>query len=278
MTNSDLGKFGVWRHYKGFAPAAAREIEELGYGALWLGGSPPADLPVVESLLEATDSLIVGTSIVNIWTAPAATVAESFHRIDQRFPGRFLLGIGVGHREANGTEAVKPYDALVAYLDELDAAGVPKERRALAALGPRVLKLARDRTAGALPYLAPPEHTESARETLGAEALLVAEQKVVLDDDVARARELARGTVSMYLGLVNYLNNLRRVGFSEQDITKPGSDRLIDALAVNGTPAAVAAGLVAHLDAGADHVAIQPLNEDYLEALRALAAVLPLTR
>lgn len=278
MTISDLGKFGVWRHYKGFTPAAAREIEELGYGALWLGGSPPAELPVVESLLEATESLTVGTSIVNIWTAPAEAVAESFHRIDRRFPGRFLLGIGVGHREANGTEAVKPYDALVAYLDELDAAGVPKERRALAALGPRVLTLARDRTAGALPYLAPPEHTKSARETLGAHALLVAEQKVVLDDDVARARELARGTISMYLGLVNYLSNLRRVGFSEQDITKPGSDRLIDVLAVNGTPADVAAGLVAHLDAGADHVAIQPLNEDYLEALRALAAVLPLTR
>ncbi|MEU4647258.1 LLM class F420-dependent oxidoreductase [Nocardia fluminea] len=278
MTIGDLGKFGVWRHYKGFTPAAAHEIEELGYGALWLGGSPPADLPVVESLLEGTESLIVGTSIVNIWTAPAETVAESFHRIDQRFSGRFLLGIGVGHREANGTEAVKPYDALVAYLDELDATGVPKERRALAALGPRVLKLARDRTAGALPYLAPPEHTNSARETLGAEALLVAEQKVVLDDDPARARELARGTVSMYLGLVNYLNNLRRVGFSERDITKPGSDRLIDALAVNGTPADVAAGLVAHLDAGADHVAIQPLNEDYLEALRSLAAVLPFTR
>ncbi|MFC9473111.1 LLM class F420-dependent oxidoreductase [Nocardia sp. NPDC056952] len=278
MTISDLGKFGVWRHYKGFAPAAAREIEELGYGALWLGGSPPAELPVVESLLEATESLTVGTSIVNIWTAPVEAVAESFHRIDRRFPGRFLLGIGVGHREANGAGAVKPYDALVAYLDELDAAGVPKERRALAALGPRVLTLARDRTAGALPYLAPPEHTKSARETLGADALLVAEQKVVLDDDVARARGLARGTVSMYLGLVNYLSNLRRVGFSEQDITKPGSDRLIDVLAVNGTPAEVAAGLVAHLDAGADHVAIQPLNEDYLEALRALAAVLPLTR
>ncbi|MGY0499459.1 LLM class F420-dependent oxidoreductase [Nocardia sp. FBN12] len=276
MAIDELGKFGVWRYFTGFTPAAARELEELGFGALWLGGSPPADLPVVESLLEATESLTVGTSIVNIWTAPAEAVAESFHRIDQRFPGRFLLGIGVGHRESNGAGAVKPYDALVAYLDELDAAGVPKERRALAALGPRVLKLARDRTAGALPYLAPPEHTSIARETLGADALLVAEQKVVVDDDAARARELARGTVSMYLGLVNYLGNLRRMGFSEDDIAKPGSDRLIDILAVNGTPVDVAAGLVAHLDAGADHVAIQPLNEDYLAALRALAALLPI--
>lgn len=278
MTGDDLGKFGVWRYYSGFDPAAARELEELGYGALWLGGSPPAELPVVESLLEATQTLTVGTSIVNIWTAPAERVAESFHRIEQRFPGRFLLGIGVGHREANGAGAIKPYDALVAYLDELDAAGVPKERRALAALGPRVVKLARDRTAGALPYLAPPAHTGVVRETLGAGSLLVAEQKVVVDDDAARAREVARGTVSMYLGLVNYLGNLRRLGFSEADITKPGSDRLIDILAVHGTPSQVGAGLVAHLDAGADHVAIQALNEDYLEALRALAAVLPLTR
>ncbi|MEV0335713.1 LLM class F420-dependent oxidoreductase [Nocardia sp. NPDC050717] len=278
MTRDDLGKFGVWRHFQGFTPEAARELEELGYRALWLGGSPPADLGVAESLVAATESLTIGTSIVNIWTAPAAEVAESFHRIDQRFPGRFLLGIGAGHREADGPGAVKPYDALVAYLDELDAAGVPKAGRALAALGPRVLDLARDRTAGALPYLAPPEHTEIARTTLGADALLVAEQKVVVDDDPERAREIARRMVPMYLGLVNYVSNLRRLGFSEEDLTTPGSDRLIDILALHGTPAEIAAGLVAHLDAGADHVAIQALNQDYLAALRALAPELPFTR
>ncbi|WP_280303598.1 LLM class F420-dependent oxidoreductase [Nocardia neocaledoniensis] len=278
MTRDDLGTFGVWRHFQGFTPEAARELEELGYSALWLGGSPPADLGVAESLVAATESLTIGTSIVNIWTAPAAEVAESFHRIDQRFPGRFLLGIGVGHREANGPGAVKPYDALVAYLDELDAAGVPKEGRALAALGPRVLELARDRTAGALPYLAPPEHTGIARTTLGADALLVAEQKVVVDEDPERAREIARRMVPMYLGLVNYVSNLRRLGFSEEDLTAPGSDRLIDILALHGTPAQIAAGLVAHRDAGADHVAIQALDEDYLAALRALAPELPFTR
>ncbi|MGW5436938.1 LLM class F420-dependent oxidoreductase [Nocardia asteroides] len=278
MTRDDLGTFGVWRHFKGFTADAARELEELGYRALWLGGSPPADLEVAESLLAATESLTVGTSIVNIWTAPAAQVAQSFHRIEQRFPGRFLLGIGAGHREADGADAVKPYDALVAYLDELDAAGVPRERRALAALGPRVLTLARDRTAGALPYLAPPEHTALARETVGPGALLVAEQKVVVDDDPDRAREVARRMVPMYLGLVNYVSNLRRLGFSAEDLTAPGSDRLIDALALHGTPAEVVAGLVAHLEAGADHVAIQALDEDYLAALRALAAVLPVRR
>lgn len=273
-----VGKYGVWRGYKGFTPQAAREIEELGFGALWLGGSPPADLSAAESLLESTESLIVGTSIVNIWTARADEVAESFHRIEQRFPGRFLLGIGVGHREANGADAIKPYDALVSYLDELDAAGVPKGGRALAALGPRVLELARDRTAGALPYLAPPEHTRIAHEIVGADALLVAEQKVVLDGDPDRARAVARQMVPMYLGLVNYVSNLRRLGFTEEDLATPGSDRLIDVLALHGEPGRVAAGLAEHLSAGAGHVAIQVLNEDYLAALRTLATVLPLAR
>ncbi|GGN80948.1 LLM class F420-dependent oxidoreductase [Nocardia rhizosphaerihabitans] len=272
------GKYGVWRGYKGFTPQAAREIEELGFGALWLGGSPPADLSAAESLLESTESLIVGTSIVNIWTARADEVAESFHRIEQRFPGRFLLGIGAGHREADGADAIKPYDALVSYLDELDAAGVPKGGRALAALGPRVLELARDRTAGALPYLAPPEHTRIAHEIVGADALLVAEQKVVLDGDPDRARALARQMVPMYLGLVNYVSNLRRLGFTEEDLATPGSDRLIDVLALHGEPGRVAAGLAEHLSAGAGHVAIQVLNEDYLAALRTLATVLPLAR
>ncbi|MFD6392480.1 LLM class F420-dependent oxidoreductase [Nocardia sp. NPDC060259] len=273
-----VGEYGVWRRYTGFTPQAAREIEELGFGALWLGGSPPADLSVAESLLESTESLIVGTSIVNIWTARADEVAESFHRIEQRFPGRFLLGIGAGHREANGADAIKPYDALVSYLDALDAAGVPKDGRALAALGPRVLELARDRTAGALPYLAPPEHTRIAHEIVGADALLVAEQKVILDGDPDRARAVARQMVPMYLGLVNYVSNLRRLGFTEEDLATPGSDRLIDVLALHGEPDRVAAGLAEHLSAGAGHVAIQVLNEDYLADLRTLATVLPLAR
>lgn len=275
MAKDDLGRFGVWRGYQGFTPEDARELEKLGFGALWLGGSPPAELPVVEGLLEATETLTVGTSIVNIWSAEAKATAESFHRIEARFPGRFLLGIGVGHRENDGSEAVKPYDALVRYLDELDAAGVPKERRALAALGPRVLELARDRSAGALPYLAPPEHTRNARATLGAGSLLVAEQKVVLDEDAGRARAVARRMVPFYLGLTNYVNNLRRLGFTEEDLAKPGSDRLIDSLVVHGSAGEVADGVLAHLDAGADHVAVQALDDDYLAALRALAEVLP---
>ncbi|MFI5536946.1 LLM class F420-dependent oxidoreductase [Nocardia sp. NPDC051900] len=272
MAIDGLGRYGVWRGYRGFAPADAAELEGLGYSALWLGGSPPADLPVVESLLEATETLIVATSIVNIWTAPANTVAESFHRIEQRFPGRFLLGIGVGHPEANKPYQ-KPYDALVEYLDELDKAGVPKERIALAALGPKVLELSRERTAGALPYLAPPEHTARARRILGS-ALLVAEQKLVLDDDPQRAREVGRQMVDMYLGLRNYVSNLRRLGFSEDDVAKPGSDRLIDVLTVHGTPVEVTGQLVEHLKAGADHIALQALDADYLGSLRQLAPLL----
>jgi probable F420-dependent oxidoreductase len=269
-----LGTFGVWAHYLAFTPELARELEQLGYGALWLGGSPPADLPVIEDLLAATESTVVGTSIVNIWSAPAGRTAESFHRIEARFPGRFLLGIGAGHPEAT-QEYHKPFDALVAYLDELDAAGVPKQSLALAALGPRVLGLAAQRTAGALPYLVTPEHTRQARPLLG-DALLIPEQKVVLSDDPQAAREIGRKTVRIYLRLANYVSNLRRIGFTEADVAEQGSDRLIDALAVHGAAEEVAKQLRDHLDAGADHVAVQLLaaDNDPLPGLRALAEVL----
>lgn len=268
----DLGRYGVWRYYKSFTPEAAAELERLGYGALWLGGSPEADLPVVEDLLSATETLKVGTSIVNIWTAAAAPVADSFHRIEQRFPGRFVLGIGCGHPEANAPYR-SPYEALVEYLDELDAAEVPVASRMLAALGPKVLKLSADRTAGALPYLTTPEHTARARTTVGA-ALLVPEQKLVVDTDPESARATGRKVVTMYLGLRNYTSNLRRLGYTDDDLAKPGSDRLLDALAVHGSAEQVAGQLRAHIEAGADHLALQPLGADYLAELRALAPLL----
>ncbi|WP_433727711.1 LLM class F420-dependent oxidoreductase [Nocardia sp. CA-129566] len=272
MTIEGLGRFGIWRGYLGFTPQDARELEELGYGTLWLGSSPPAELPEIESLLDATESITVATSIVNIWTAPAKQVAESFHRIDARFPGRFLLGLGAGHPEHTG-EYRKPYDALVEYFDELDAAGVPKERRALAALGPRVLKLAADRTAGALPYLVTTEHTARARAVLGPDALLATEHKVVLDEDPVRARATARPRVEFYLDLQNYVANLRRLGFTDEDVTKPGSDRLYDGLVAHGGPEAVVDQLTAHLTAGADHVVIQVLDNEPA-VLRTLAPLL----
>ncbi|KZM69204.1 LLM class F420-dependent oxidoreductase [Nocardia terpenica] len=273
MTFAGLGRFGIWQHYTAVTPQDARELESLGYSTLWLGGSPPAELPVLESLLAATETQLIGTSVVNIWSAPAKQVAESFHRIEDRFPGRFILGIGAGHPEHTDVY-LKPYDALVEYLDALDEAGVPKERRALAALGPRVLKLARDRTVGALPYLTTAEHTRQAREILGPDALLVPEHKIVLDTDAERARQTARPRVEFYLNLQNYVSNLRRLGFSEQDVAVPGSDHLIDALALHGTVDQVADGLVAHLAAGADQIAVQIAADDYLGALRTLAPAL----
>jgi len=269
------GRAGIWARHSIVSPEVAGELERLGYSTLWLGASPPAGLEVVDPLLDATETLAVGTSIVNIWKAPVNSVAESFHRLEAKYPGRFVLGIGAGHRE-NEEDYRKPYEALIDYLDKLDQAGVPVQRRALAALGPRVMDLARDRSAGALPYLVTPEHTRSARARLGPDALLVAEQKVVVDTDARRGRDIGRDRIRPYLRLSNYVANLRRIGFDADDVTLPGSDRLVDALAIHGGPETVADGLRAHLSAGANQVAIQVLSadDDILPVARALAQLL----
>ncbi|OBI36550.1 LLM class F420-dependent oxidoreductase [Mycobacterium colombiense] len=277
----ELGRFGVWLPTRSISPELAAGIESLGYGAAWIGGSPDADLSWVDPALAATTSLQLATGIVNIWSAPAPAVAESFHRIESGHPGRFLLGVGVGHREHTG-EYVKPYDALVSYLDELDAALVPTSRRVLAALGPRVLGLAAQRAAGAHPYLTTPEHTAKARDLLGGAVYLAPEHKVVLTTDAEKARAIGRQTVEHYLGLSNYVNNWLRLGFTEADVHKPGSDRLIDAVVAYGTPEDIARRLGEHLEAGADHVAIQVLGghdkETLLPALSELTGPLGLTR
>ncbi|GAA2568697.1 LLM class F420-dependent oxidoreductase [Mycolicibacterium diernhoferi] len=258
----DLGRFGVWI-FGSPKPEQAAEIEQLGYRAIWVGGSPAGDLNYVEPLLEATENLQVATGIINVWTAPAEEVAEAYHRVEKAFPGRFLLGIGIGHPE-HTEEYRKPYDVLVEYLDALDAQKVPTSRRVVAALGPKVLKLAAARSAGAHPYLTTPEHTGQARNLIGNTVFLAPEHKVVLTDaspDAAeQARAVGRETVDFYLNLSNYLNNWRRLGFTEEDIAKPGSDRLIDAVVAHGGASAIAARLNEHLDAGADHVAIQVLG------------------
>jgi probable F420-dependent oxidoreductase len=173
-----------------------------------------------------------------------------------------------------GERYTKPYDKLVSYLDGLDEGGVPESGRVLAALGPKVLRLARDRAAGAHPYLTTPEHTAQAREILGADKLLVPEQKVVLSTDPARARALARKRLAMYLELPNYTNNWLRLGFTEADLADGGSDRLVDALVAWGDETAIRERVQAHRDAGADQVALQVLNEDKLGVLRTLAPVL----
>lgn len=272
----NLGRFGSFG--RGVTPQQATEIEALGYGAVWVRGSPPAALSWVEPILQATTTLCVATGIVNIWSAPAQRVAESFHRIEAAYPGRFLLGIGVGHAEMI-SEYRKPYNALVEYLDRLDDYGVPANRRVVAALGPRVLGLSARRSAGAHPYLTTPEHTARARELIGPSAFLAPEHKVVLTTDSARARTVGRQALDMYFNMANYRNNWKRLGFTDDEVSRPGSDRLVDAVVAYGTPDAIAARLNEHLLAGADHVPIQVLTEDdnLVSALTELAKPLRLT-
>ena len=186
-----LGQFGIWRSASQVDAELAANLEKLGYGALWLGSSPDGDLVQAERLLDATTTLVLATSIVNMWKDPAAEVAGSFARVAARHPGRFLLGVGAGHREATQQYA-KPYETLASYVDVLRAGGVPQDGLVLAALGPKVLGLAAERTAGAIPYLVPPEHTRRARAILGPGPLLAPEHKVVLDTDPQRARVLGR--------------------------------------------------------------------------------------
>jgi probable F420-dependent oxidoreductase len=271
----NLGRFGSFG--MGVTPEQAKDIEALGYGAVWVGGSPPAALDWVEPILEQTTTLQVATGIVNIWTADAGQVSESFHRIDKAYPGRFLLGIGVGHPEMQ-TAYKKPYDALTEYLDKLDEYGVPKQRRVVAALGPKVLKLSAERSAGAHPYLTTPEHTAQAREVIGADAFLAPEHKVVLTSDADAARAIGRKALDIYLGLTNYLSNFKRLGFTDEDLAKPGSDRFVDAVVAYGTTEAIAARLKQHLDAGADHVPVQVLTapDKLVPALAELAGPLGL--
>jgi probable F420-dependent oxidoreductase len=274
-----LGRFGIWRGGFQVTPELAVGLEQLGFGALWIGGSPAGDLAQVEQLIDATTTLTLATGIVNMWKDDAATVAASYARIEARHPGRFLLGVGTGHREAT-QEYARPYETLAAYVDALLANGVPASDLVLAALGPKVLRLAAERAGGAHPYLIPPEHTRQARAILGDGPLLAPEQKVVLEADPERARALGRPMVqNPYLGLVNYTSNLRRLGFGDDDLTGGGSDALIDALVAHGTGEQVAARLDEHFQAGADHVAIQVLTRpggDAIDTYRELAQALKL--
>ncbi|MER5595849.1 LLM class F420-dependent oxidoreductase [Streptomyces sp. NPDC002265] len=279
-----IGRYGVWSTglrpedpaRRGEIAEAAAELEELGYGAAWLGGSsaPRHAGP----LLEATSRLVVGTSIQSIWQYEADESAAGFAELESSHPGRFVLGLGVSHARL-AEQYRRPYSALVTYLDALDKAGVPAGRRVLAALGPRTLELSGDRAAGAIPYLVTPEHTASARELLGDGPLLAPEFAVVPEADPARARALARGHLALYLSLPNYTGNFLRLGFTEDDLADGGSDRLVDALYAWGDEERIRERVEAFHRAGADHVAIQVVDagaRDDLprEAWRRLAAVL----
>ena len=289
-THVDLGRVGVWcggfrlHADAGAVGDAAAELEELGYQALFVpGGDTTVVLDASRRVLDATRAVPVATGILNVWTHSPGEVALMCAQLERDHPGRFQLGLGIGHAPAIarlGLTYRRPVATMAEWLDGLDAADppVPVGRRLLAALGPRMLELARDRTAGAHPYKVPVEHTRIARRALGDGPLLAPEQAVLLETDPARARELSRAHIARYLTLDNYTANLLRCGFDERDLRDGGSDRLVDALVAWGDEEQIAARVAAHLDAGADHVCIQVADvgwEDLpLEQWRRLAPAL----
>jgi probable F420-dependent oxidoreductase len=244
---------------------AAAELEEMGFGTIWVPGREHDDLEErLRLLLSSTSRVTVATGIVSIWTHPAEQVAAMHGRLTSEFPGRFLLGLGVSHAPAVGGRYRKPLTEMVQYLDTLDGADppVPRTERVLAALAPRMLALARDRARGSHPYLVTPEHTRIAREALGPDALLAPEQTVVLVEDPDAARAIARGWLARYLQLPNYADNWLRIGFDGADVENGGSDRLVDALVAWGNVDAIRARVDAQRTAGADHVALQVVTAD----------------
>ena len=233
--------------------------EEAGYGTFWLGGSPR--LAQARALLEGSERLVVGTSIVNIWGYDPADLVAEYHALEADFPGRVCVGIGVGHPEAT-SDYKRPLTAMQKFLDGIDAAAepIPVERRIIAALAPKMLAMCKERSLGTIPYFSSVDHTRYAREQVGPDADVIIELACVLDEDVERARATARKYASVYLNLRNYTNALLEHGFDQADIEDGGSDRLIDHVIPHGTPAEVAELARAHREAGADQVAFQPLG------------------
>lgn len=263
----ELGRVGLWVPLRlwvregGRLTDTAAELDELGFGAIWLGNGPSI-MDVAGALLAATRRIAVATGIVNIWVHPsAATIAARYRTLATTHPGRLLLGFGNGPREASQWR-LSPYQRMVAYFDELDASGVPAGDRVLAAVGPRMLALAAARSAGAHPFLTTPEHTARARAALGAGPLLAPELKVVLANDPVTARAIARQALRFYLDKRGYTTNLRTMGFDDDDFAGGGSDRLIDAVVARGDAEAIRRRIDAYHAAGADHVALQVLTWD----------------
>ena len=259
----NLTEFGVWTTYRATgqenAGEAAKLAEALGFGALWLGGSPR--LPTVAPLLAGSQRIAIATSIVNVWQYEPEQLAGEHAQLSGEHPDRFLLGIGIGHPEATA-EYRKPLAKMTEFLDGLDAASapVPAQQRAIAALGPKMLDLSAERSLGTLPYFVPVEHTRFARERLGDGPLVATELACVVDEDGERARETARNYAAGYLRLTNYTANLERFGFTDHDFADGGSDRLLDAVVPQGSAEQIAQVVRAHLEAGADHVCVQPVG------------------
>jgi probable F420-dependent oxidoreductase len=257
-----IGRIGIWAMELRYGEVsqiidAAAELEALGFRALWIPGVSGGEiLKDVSRLLSATKNCVVATGILNIWMHSAHEVGSWWHELPESQTSRFLLGLGVSHSVTVGEAYAKPLTVMKDYLVELFGEGLPTSSLCLAALGPKMLELARDKTAGAHPYLVTPEHTATARESLGSGALLAPEQGVVLEADPARAREIARPYVKGYGQLANYANSWRRLGFSDEDIATT-SDTLVDALFAWGPPEKIAERVNAHFEAGADHVCLQ---------------------
>ncbi|HXQ60103.1 MAG TPA: LLM class F420-dependent oxidoreductase [Acidimicrobiales bacterium] len=263
----DLGKLGIWwsgswRWEEDESVSVAAELEALGYTALWSSAGFQPGLPArFERLLASTTAVAVASGIASIWVTPPEDLSRDVADLDARYPGRFLLGLGVSHGPVVADYG-RPYAHMVSFLDGLDAAGVvTKDRRILAALGPRMLTLAGTRAAGAHPYFVPVEHTARARQILGQGPILAPEVTVVLERDPSRARAVARTFTAGYLTLPNYVNNLLTLGFDDDDVAGGGSDRLVDAIVGWGDVDAVAARVAAHYDAGADHVCVQVFSD-----------------
>ncbi|MFC7898145.1 LLM class F420-dependent oxidoreductase [Streptomyces sp. NPDC057381] len=278
-----VGRYGVWSaalraddpDRRDERAGAVAELERLGFGAVWLGGNTSAQ--DAAPLIEASERIVVGTSIQSIWEHQASESAARFAELEVAHPGRFVLGLGVSHGpRVEGYS--RPYSTMVGYLDDLDRAGVRPGHRVLAALGPKMLELSRDRAAGAIPYLVTPEHTAQARERLGGGPLLAPEFKVVLESDPSRARATARAYLGRYLELPNYTRNFLNLGFTDADVSGGGSDRLIDAVFAWGDESTIRARVDAFHEAGADHVALQLVEDDMTslprEGWRQLASLL----
>lgn len=274
----DLGRVGLWTHAFDMQPVpaareAVREVEELGYAAVWIPEAVGREAIASSAiLLDATERMVIATGIANLWARDAMAMSGAHKTLTSAHPDRFLLGIGVSHQVAvegmRGQTYDKPYTTMKEYLDRMDAAlffaaPPPVEPvRVLAALGPRMLKLAAERASGAHPYFVPVEHTAFAREQLGQGPMLSPEQAVVLETDPEKARAVARAHMGTYLGLPNYTNNLRRLGWGDDDLGGGGSDKLVDAIVAWGDEDAIRSRVAAHHEAGADHVCVQVLTAD----------------
>ena len=273
----NIGRVGIWTFALDLQPAqkaqeAAAEIEALGYGAIWIPEAMGREAFTNAALLLAgTRRVVIATGIANIWARDAMAMAGAHKTLAEAYPDRFLLGIGVSHAPLvgmRGHDYLRPYSAMCRYLDAMESApfmAVPPSTTpqvVIGALAPKMLKLAAERTAGAHPYFVPPEHTAQARQVMGKGPLLAPEQAVVLETDAAKAREVARAHMATYLALPNYVNNLKRLGFTDEDIADGGSNRLVDAIVAWGNVEAVVKRVRAHHDAGADHVGVQVLDPD----------------